>query len=252
MNELVVEDRGGVRLLLMNRPERHNALDTRLTSGLVEALREADASDAVGAVVLAGRGKSFCAGADTREFSNLTPEHPDRVLARADLTTSLHLAFSRMAKPVVASVHGNALGGGAGLALACDLVVIAQDARLGYPELRHGIVPAVVMANLVRQVGPKAAFELVATGDPIDGARAVALGLANRVAPSESVLDEAVELAARLAAWPRLAMATTKRLFHRMVDLALAPALEAGRDANVIMRGFRSAAKRDGSSDASA
>src|SRR5690606_17561825 len=104
-----------------------------------------------------------------KEFSALVPDDPQAVLARSALTTRLHHSFSQLSKPVVSAVHGNALGGGAGLALAADLMVIANDARLGYPELKHGIVAAVVIANLVRQLGRKQAFELVALAEPISG-----------------------------------------------------------------------------------
>lgn len=236
---LLIEDRGAVRLLTLNRPDKHNALNTVLTQALLDALRAADVDDAINAVVLTGAGKSFCAGADTTEFSALVPEDPGAVTRRADLTTALHLSFSQMSKPVIAAVRGNALGGGAGLALACDLVVMAQDVRFGYPELKHGIVAAVVLANLVRQVGKKQAFELVAMADAIDGARALSLGLANRVVPDAEVLHVALTMAERLAGWSPIAMATTKRTFHRVSDLSLAQALDVGRDANVMMRGFR-------------
>ncbi|MBO1112317.1 enoyl-CoA hydratase/isomerase family protein [Bordetella petrii] len=238
MTELQIEDLDTVRVLRMNRPDKHNALNTTLTQALLDALHDADRDSAVRAMVLAGNGKSFCAGADTREFAGLTAQHADAVLQRAELTTALHLAFSRIGKPVVSAVQGNALGGGAGLALACDMAVMAEDVRFGYPELRHGIVAAVVMANLVRQVGRKQAFELVAMAEPIDGARALALGLANRVAPAGQVLDTALELARRMAGWEPAAMKLTKRSFHRSADLALAEALAVGRDANAIMRSF--------------
>lgn len=244
MAELNVENQGAVRVLRLNRPEKHNALNTALTAGLLAALREADQDPAVRSIVLTGNGKSFCAGADTTEFSALTPEHPEAVLARASLTTDLHLVFSRMSKPVIAAVHGNALGGGAGLALACDMVVMAEDTRFGYPELRHGIVAAVVMANLVRQLGRKQAFELVAMAEPIDGHRAVALGLANRAVPAADVMPQALAFAERLAGWEAAAMGLTKRAFHRCADLGLEDALGVGRDANVIMRGFRQGASR--------
>ncbi|VCU72522.1 2,3-dehydroadipyl-CoA hydratase [Pigmentiphaga humi] len=243
MSELLIENHGAVRVLTMNRPEKHNALNTALTQSLLDALLQADADPGVHAVVLTGAGKSFCAGADTSEFSALVPEDPLAVNARADLTTRLHLTFSRMAKPVVAAVRGNALGGGAGLAIACDLAVMADNVRFGYPELKHGIVAAVVMSNLARQLGRKHAFELLSMGEPIDGARALALGLANRVEPAEQVLDAAMEVAAKLASWSPIAMGTTKKLFHRVADLTLEEGLAAGRDANVIMRGFRKAAK---------
>jgi enoyl-CoA hydratase/carnithine racemase len=242
MNELLVEDRGAVRILTMNRPEKHNALNTVLTQGLLDALREADSAPDVHAVVLTGAGKSFCAGADTTEFSALVPEAPHAVGERAQLTTNLHLAFSKMAKPVVAAVRGNALGGGAGLAIACDMAVMSETVRFGYPELKHGIVAAVVMSNLVRQMGRKHAFELLAMAEPIDGARALVLGIANRVTPDEQVLDAALEIATRIAGWSPIAMATTKRLFHRVADLTLDEGLSAGRDTNILMRGFRAKA----------
>jgi enoyl-CoA hydratase/carnithine racemase len=144
---LLIEDRGAVRLLTLNRPEKHNALNTALTQALVDALRAAEADPAVNAVVLTGAGKSFCAGADTTEFSALTPEDPTAVTRRADLTTALHLVFSQMSKPVISAVRGNALGGGAGLAIACDMVVMSETVKFGYPELKHGIVAAVVLAS---------------------------------------------------------------------------------------------------------
>jgi enoyl-CoA hydratase/carnithine racemase len=239
MTPLLTEDRGAVRLITFNRPEKHNALNSELTRALLDALRAADQDAAVNAVVLTGAGKSFCAGADTTEFSALVPQDPAAVAARADLTASLHLVFSQMSKPVVAAVRGNALGGGAGLAIACDMTVMAETVRFGYPELRHGIVAAVVLANLVRQVGRKQAFELVAMAEPIDGARASVLGLANRVVPDGEVVETALSLAAKLAAWSPIAMATTKRTFHRAADLSLGQALDVGRDANVMMRTFQ-------------
>ncbi|MCX7960715.1 MAG: enoyl-CoA hydratase/isomerase family protein [Burkholderiales bacterium] len=240
MSVLLVEDRGPVRLLTMNRPEKRNALDTALTRALLEALCAADADDAVGCVVLTGAGPAFCAGADLAEFKTLTPENREAVEARAELTMQLHAAFPKLSKPVVTAVNGPAMGGGAGLALAGDLALMAETATLGYPEVRHGIVAAIVMANLVRQVGRKAAFELVALGEPIGASRAAALGLVNRVVPPADLVREAIALAERLAAMSRPAMAETKRLFHEVADLALAEALARGREANKRMRAFRS------------
>jgi len=236
---LLVEDRGAVRVLTMNRPEKRNALNTELTQALLDALRNADVNQSVGCVVLAGAGPAFCAGADVTEFADLTPEHKVKVDARAELTMQLHLAVPKMAKPVVTAVHGAALGGGAGLAIAGDLAVMGDGAALGYPETRHGIVPAIVMANLVRQAGRKAAFELVALGEPVGAERALALGLVNRVVPRARVLDEAVALAAKLAAVGRPAMQLTKQLFHEVADLPLEQALARGREANKRMRAFR-------------
>ncbi|MGH8688222.1 MAG: enoyl-CoA hydratase/isomerase family protein [Burkholderiales bacterium] len=236
---LICEDRGAVRVLTMNRPEKRNALNTALTQQLLDALRAADADDIVGCVVLTGAGPGFCAGADLSEFKDLTPENQGQVDARAELTMQLHLAFPKLSKPVVAAINGAAMGGGAGLAIAGDLAVMAEGATLGYPEIRHGIVAATVMANLVRQAGRKAAFELVALGEPIGAARALELGLVNRVVPAERLMDEALAIAAKLAGASRPAMRLTKQLFHEAADLPLAEALERGREANRRMRAFR-------------
>jgi enoyl-CoA hydratase/carnithine racemase len=236
---LITEDRGAVRVLTMNRPEKRNALNTALTQALLDALRAADADEAVGCVVLTGAGPGFCAGADLSEFKDLTPEKRPLVEARAELSMQLHLAFPRMAKPVVTAINGAAMGGGAGLAIAGDLAVMAEGATLGYPETKHGIVAAIVMANLVRQAGRKAAFELVGLGEPIGAQRALALGLVNRVVPAAQLMDEALALAQKLAGASRPAMALTKQLFHEAADLPLAAALERGREANKRMRSFR-------------
>ena len=233
---LLTQDQGSVRVLTMNRPEKRNALNSELTRALLDALRAADADDSVGCVVLTGAGPGFCAGADLSEFKDL--QQAVAAENRAELTMQLHLVFSRISKPVVTAINGSAMGGGAGLAIAGDLAVMAETAKLGYPEPRHGIVAAIVMANLVRQVGRKAAFELVALGEPVDARRALELGMVNKVVPLEDLMNESLALAEKLAAVKRPAMAETKRLFHEVADLPLAQALERGRDTNKRMRGF--------------
>jgi enoyl-CoA hydratase/carnithine racemase len=233
---LLIENRDAVRILTMNRPEKRNALNTHLTQALLHELRAADAEPSVGAVVLTGAGAGFCAGADLAEFKDL--RDPAAADERAELTMNLHLAFSKMAKPVITAVNGAAMGGGAGLAIAGDLALMAQDAKLGYPEVKHGIVAAIVMANLVRQVGRKAAFALVALGEPIDAARALQLGLVNFVFPADKLLEESLKVAQKLAAVSRPAMAETKRLFHEVAELGLEVALTRGRETNRRMRTF--------------
>jgi enoyl-CoA hydratase/carnithine racemase len=236
MANLLTEDKGAVRILTLNRPEKRNALDTALSRALLEALRAADGEDGVRCVVLTGAGPGFCAGADLSEFKGL--RDPKAAETRADLTMQLHLAFSKMVTPVVTAINGAAMGGGAGLAIAGDLAVMAASAKLGYPETKHGIVAAIVMANLVRQVGRKAAFELVALGEPIDAKRALELGMVNRVVPGTKLMSEARALAEQVAAVGRPAMAQTKRLFHEVADLPLDRALARGRDVNRRMRNF--------------
>jgi len=233
---LLVENRGAVRILTMNRPEKRNALNTELTRALLEALRAADADETVACVVLTGAGQGFCAGADLSEFKDLVPEKRHLVEERAELTMQLHLAFPKMAKPVVTAINGAAMGGGAGLAIAGDLAVMAEGAKLGYPETRHGIVAAIVMANLVRQAGRKAAFELVALGEPVDARIALRLGLVNQVV--QDALSVAVSLGQKLSGIRPEALRATKQLFHEVADLPLEEALKRGREANKRMRGF--------------
>jgi enoyl-CoA hydratase/carnithine racemase len=234
---LLREDKGAVRILTMNRPEKRNALNFELTSNLLSALRAADDDETVGAVVLTGAGPGFCAGADLDEFKQTTD--PAAGEKRAELTMQLHLAFPGISKPVVTAINGSAMGGGAGLAIAGDLAVMAEGAKLGYPETRHGIVAAIVMANLVRQAGRKAAFELVSLGEPVDAARALALGLVNRVVPGNLLLEEALRFAEKLAGVHRPAMVETKRLFHLAADLPFGEAIERARETNVRMRNFQ-------------
>jgi enoyl-CoA hydratase len=242
-DRLILETKGAVRVIAMNRPEKLNALDFALTRALLAALQAAEADEAIGCVVLTGKGRGFCAGADMNEFKELTPENRPLVAERARLTTELHGIFPRLGKPVLAAVNGAAMGGGAGLALACDLVLAAEGARFAYPEVKHGIVAAIVMANLVRVVGRKAAFELVATGLPIEAHRALALGMVNRVVPEAELMQAAMALAESIAGFSRPAMALTKSLFYQVADLPFAQALEAGRAANERMRGLRTSGK---------
>jgi enoyl-CoA hydratase len=239
MADLLIDDAGTVRVLTMNRPEKRNALNMALSEALLAALRAADSADGVRAIVLTGAGPAFCAGADLTEFSALTPVNETLVERRADVTMNLHGIFSRLTKPVVTAINGAAMGGGAGLALAGDIAIMAATAKLGYPEVKHGIVAAVVMANLVRHAGRKAAFELLATGEPVDAARSLALGLVNRVVVPDKLMDEALQSARTLAAVAPQAMAATKMLFYRVAELPFEEALREGSAVNKRMRAFR-------------
>ncbi len=236
---LETEDRGAVRILWMNRPEKLNALDTALTRALHDGLRAADADPAVRALVLAGRGRGFCAGADLAEFKDLTPAHQQAVLDRAALTTRTQMLLQQMTKPIVSAVQGAAMGGGAGLAIGCDMMVVAQGLRFGYPEMKHSVVPAIVMTSLQRQLGRKTAFELISLGRILGAGEVHALGLANRVTTPDALLDTALHIATTWAAAHPAAMAATKSLFHRVADLPYDAAMAAGRDVNALMRAFR-------------
>ena len=238
---LLREDRGAVRILRMNRPDKLNALNTALTQALLDALQAADAAETVRAIVLTGEGRGFCAGADLAEFKDLLPERQRLVLARADLTCRTQSILQKLSKPIVSAARGVAMGGGAGLAIGCDMMVAGADLKFGYPELKHSIVPALVMTGLQRQLGRKLAFELISLGRLLGAEEAQAFGLANRVAPPDQVVETALGIAEAWAAASPAAMAAAKSLFYRTADLPYDAAMAAGRDVNALMRGFREA-----------
>ena len=236
---ILCETRHGVRTLTLNRADKLNALNFALTQALVDALKAANSDRDVRAVILTGAGRGFCAGADTREFATLTPANQALVEQRAALTTELQGLGKRLSKPIIAAVNGFAMGGGAGLALSCDLVLASPEAKFGYPEVKHGIVAAIVMAGLVEHVGRKVAFELVATGRTVLADEARSLGLINRVVPADQLLDEARQLAEILAGHPVNAMRATKQIFHEVAELPFSEGLKRGQALNARMRAFR-------------
>src|SRR5690606_38837416 len=155
--------------------------------------------ESVRAIVLTGNGKSFCAGADLGEFKHLTMDNASLVSRRAALSARMYAQLRHSPKPIVAAVHGAAVGGGAGLAIGSDMLVIGTDVRFGFPEVKHSIVPALVMSFLKGQVGPKMAFELITTGRLLGADELHKLGLANRVVEPAEVVDCALEIANRWA-----------------------------------------------------
>ncbi len=178
---LAVRDEGGIRRLILNRPDKRNALNAELIAALKAGLRNADGDDAVRVVVIEGAGKDFCSGADLSALRKIAESNVMENLEDVEGLAELFLLPRRMRKPVVALVRGRALAGGCGLATACDLVLASESAQFGYPEVRIGFVPAMVMAILRRNVGEKRAFELIVRGQPIDAAEAERIGLINRV-----------------------------------------------------------------------
>jgi enoyl-CoA hydratase/carnithine racemase len=227
---LQIETRGAVRLLTLNRPDKLNAMNTALIEGLVDALMAAESDDTVGAVVIAGAGRAFSAGADTSEFRGVDPAGRQRAAHRSALAASLQERLPALDRPVIAATRGHVLGGGCALALACDMVVAAESSRFGYPEVKRGILASSVTPNLARQVGTKAAFELLVTGRSIGPVRALELGLINRIVPDGAEVEAAVALAAELAALPAAALRATKRLFYRALDVDLARAMQFARE----------------------
>lgn len=226
----------GTAWLVLDHAEKRNALNATLVAELGEGLDRLGDDDAVRAIGLRGEGPDFCAGADLREVRASIEEGPIATLEDAERLGELFVRLRRVPKPVVAAVHGSALAGGAGLATACDLIVASVGARFGYPEVKIGFVPAMVMTILRRAVGEKQAFELVGLGDPVDAGRAREIGLVARVYPDESFRDEADDFLATLAGHSASAMGLTKRLLYQLDGTGFEEGIRTGAEVNTLAR----------------
>lgn len=233
---LEIDPAGGTARVFLARPERRNALDSALVAELKAALTAADQDDGVRVISVHGEGPDFCAGADLRELQAVVAAGPEASLADAQSLGELFMLPRRLDKPVVAAVHGRALAGGCGLATACDLVLAAEDAQFGYPEVKLGFVPAMVMAILRRSVGEKRAFELIALGDTIDAATAAGYGLVNRVYPAPEFEERVTAFLARLAERSATALALSKRLLYDIDGASFEESIHAGARVNVAAR----------------
>lgn len=202
---LRITDHDAVRVITIHRPERLNALDSATLDALHAAADAAADDSAVRVVVLTGAGpKAFVAGADIAEMSGLTPAQGRDFALRGQ---RMMRRFERLPKPVIAMVNGFALGGGLELAMSCHLRIAADTARVGQPEIGLGLVPGFGgTQRLLRLAGRAAALELCLTGTPVDAARALQLGIVNKVVPAAELEAETMALAARLAAAAPLAL----------------------------------------------
>ncbi len=213
---LTRSSQNGVSIFKLNRPEQRNALSIDLIKAISNGLADLRSDQSIRAVVLTGEGTCFCSGMDLKEVylddgSEATTIYALREFA--DLLSDIH----RYPKPVIAALNGDALAGGAGLALACDLVVASPSARIGYPEVRSGMVAAIVMRDLVAAVGDRKARELLLTGRPISAAEAERYALVNQLVPAGSdCLTAALDLASMFCKTGPLAIATTKQLLNEI------------------------------------
>lgn len=218
----------GVALVTLDRPEALNALSFDLLDQLADLLAALDAGDECRAVVITGAGsRAFAAGADIRELATQTSAslHAGRRFEAWDRLAAVGL-------PTIAAVRGVALGGGCELAMLCDLIVAAEDATFGQPEIRLGVMPgAGGTQRLTRAIGKARAMELILTGEPIDAATAARYGLVSRVVPAEATVDAALEIAARIAAMPPLAVRAAKAAVLAADQGSLAAGLSAEREA---------------------
>ena len=237
----------GLGVITLARPEKRNALDRETAVELVAALHELEAADDVRVVIVEGDGDDFCAGADLTALEATLDAGIDTHIEDARALGRVFGLMREMSKPIVAIVRGRALAGGAGLATACDIILAEESAQFGYPEVRIGFVPAMVMTMLRRAVGEKRAAELVLTGRLIGAAEAERIGLISRCVPTAAFPDEVAKTIEALVNSPRTAMGLTKRLLYRMDDLDFAQSIASGIATNVESRAtddFRSGVRR--------
>jgi len=222
---LEIERAGGLATVWMNRPERHNAFNATLIAELDEAFAGLEADDSVRVIVLAGRGKSFSAGADLAWMKAAGEAGVQENLADAMKLARMLRTIAELSKPTIARVHGAALGGGLGLACACDICIAGERAVFATSEVRFGIIPAAISPYVLRAIGERQAYRYFQSAERIDARRAAELGIAHRSVAGEA-LDEALgeQVAALLEGGPK-SQAAAKDLIravaHRPVDDAL-------------------------------
>jgi methylglutaconyl-CoA hydratase len=233
--------RGSAAILTLERPDRRNALSRGLILALDQAVERAEKDPAVRAVILTGAGSSFCAGMDLAELQESLGEGEKKESSQAEQIQEDALRLARvydriynLPRPTIAAVNGAAVAGGAGLVSVCDLAVAAPEARFGYPEVRRGLVAAMVMPHLLRHVGERMARYLLLSGELIDATTAWHAGFVNAVVPADRLLDQALAWAASCAEGGPLALARTKellRLFSRQT-----PSIEEAAQASAAPR----------------
>lgn len=224
---ILVETRGRVGLVTLNRPQAMNALNNQLMNEVMDALEAFDSNDAVGAMVVTGNEKAFAAGADIKEMSGRSA----REMQEAD-----HVAvFGRIRsveKPVIAAVSGWALGGGCEIALSCDMIVASESAKFGQPEITIGVIPgAGGTQRLTHAVGKALAMEMVLNNRMLTAQEALHHGLVNRVVPVDSYLDEALKLADEIASRAPLAVRAAKKMINAAYDSSLTDGLAEEKQA---------------------
>lgn len=235
--EQVLYSVDGTRALLtLNRPEKRNALNDAVISGLKEYLRRAQEDEGVRVVVITGAGADFCSGADLSALQKISQSSVMENLEDARSLMELFALIRRVRVPVVAAVRGRALAGGCGLATACDMVLASRGARFGYPEVKIGFVPAMVMAILRRNVSEKRAFELITRGAEISAEEAASFGLINQVFDEDDFETGVSSYVSSFENMSSSAVALSKYLLYHIDGMAFDAALQSGADLNAIAR----------------
>lgn len=227
---------GSVARLTLNRPARRNALNEAMVTGLKEGLLRVRSEEEVRVVVITGAGQDFCSGADLDALRKISEASVSENVEDARSLMALFELIRQVPVPVVAAVRGRALAGGCGLASACDLVLAASSARFGYPEVKIGFVPAMVLAILKRNVSEKRAFELLTRGVEISSEEAKQVGLVNQVFSDETFANDVDSYVSVFGKLSKSAVALTKTLLYQTDGMSFNEALETGVDVNVIAR----------------
>jgi len=227
---------GAIGRIVLARPEKKNALDRQAADELFAALAQLEGDATIRAIHLAADGDDFCAGADLEALERTLDAGTEVHRGDAEALGRVFLAIRALMKPVVCSVRGRALAGGAGLATACDIVLAHEGAEFGYPEVRVGFVPAMVMTMLRRAVGEKHAADLVLTGRVINAEEAERIGLVSRVVPAATYDDEVDATLQQISRAPTTALALTKWLFYKLDSLSFDDGVAAGVVTNVEAR----------------
>jgi len=215
---LIVELSGRVALVRINRPQALNALNSQVLADLQDCFAALDADENIGAIVLTGSEKAFAAGADIKEMAGKTSVD----MAREDFFSGWE-KFWRTRKPVIAAVHGFALGGGCEVAMMCDMIFAADTAKFGQPEIKLGVIPGMSGSQrLTRAVGKAKAMDLCLTGRMMDAAEAERSGLVARVVPADKLIDEAMEAAKTIASYSLPAVLACKEAVNRSFETTLA------------------------------
>ena len=225
-----------VALITLNRPDKRNALNDALIDGLKQALHRADGDEHVRAILITGAGADFCSGADLAALKKISESSITENLEDAARLMELFALMRRVRVPIVAAVRGRALAGGCGLATACDIVLAENTSRFGYPEVKIGFVPAMVMAILRRNVSEKRAFELITRGAEISAIEAERIGLVNHVFKTERFETEVEKYVGGFEKMSRSAVMLSKHLLYHMDGMTFDAALQAGVDVNTIAR----------------
>ncbi|WP_299429097.1 enoyl-CoA hydratase/isomerase family protein [uncultured Meiothermus sp.] len=233
---LSIADQSRVRVLTLNDPARRNPLSPGLVKDLLEALDAAEQDPGVRVVVLTGAGQAFSAGADLEFLKNVTAAGAEANYAHSRELMRLFHRTHTFPKPTIAAINGPAVAGGAGLATACDLVVMGEEASIGYTEVRIGFVAALVGVLLVRNVGEKHARELLLTGRLVSAQEAYRMGLVNKVAPLEQLMDEALALAQEVSANAPTSLSLTKELLNALPSMGLEDGFRLASIANAWVR----------------